>query len=964
MLSRSAPYLLFGLLPLSLAACSADPEELPPAPPVVLLNDCPGVPYLARASLNSDWYWRQTIVGTELLVEGTGQLQRVQLRENDRLELVLEDRVLQSWPITRRLDLQCIKGQATEVIENDDGAYLEVDWSSQTGSRALQGGSFEAQSVAQIETVVGPEWIELTENGAFTLEPGVCAQLNQGFGSDIACMSTAQLRHSLVPVDDNYSPYTDDSAFLYYTKGTFAARAAEVPALYLPPQAPPVLVQAAEHLQAELTEAFGSFEVKENDCNEANIEATLAANPNFSAVGGITLIERCQTLERLLPDQFTWQKPGSLRAFTIQWSQQSASNSWGTFAARASASESGRILAGDLFVNATRLEEIRATVESRASDPLLAPLVSLASERAVSIEQVETSWQHTSPTDPPDRSLASIQRLQESLFGAPEGALAEHQGYATLLAGPSSDQGLPIEFRVFRFLNARIEHMLDLSGRAAAAELMHEGYSFLKRWEHDAFGASGELLAMAPEDAAKLVHERVAQHRLLHGTLELLGLSDNPAGSWDEASTVLDTVPSEHQHTATSLGPYDLAALRRLYQDGPTADELLRCSIAQAMSSPTLACAIDDRGQTARASLAHAYERWIGHYPITHILEDPNDAFDARAAVRPALDVFWRASIAAQQLDLRTRTEPSFPGSSSARDLSVAVLHAVNFAAEVLSLPQAGRYCPWPGATPKAFLPASFLDERSCDSTLPVDSEEAAAQEQIEVPLGRGRDRIVGRSAEGEPWTRVGSSADKSNVLWSLITAFPTETTQDSRSVSILDIAPQAVQLYQRILSEYDPFFIKQQMIQSLGGPWCDGLQSSALIDPQTGEAPSPSTSDCALEGFVYPSLSINELSNAVFYTQAMNAGPSMRFYEVGVDDGMIDWDSIPPAEFCTFLNPSDSEFRALRTENPAACGMLEHAANIQSDLKANPSNRVLRDVYLAWNDLIQGAHALSNLSE
>lgn len=934
------------LILLFVAACSSDADvlELPPAP-----KTCPPPTYLARASTGVDWHYRRTVLETNGPLDGITQLSVARVVVVDaESKLTTEGGTFEpiDWPIRRSLDLTCVDGVLVET-EVAGGPYLDVDWSAGTALAVTTGVSFDPGAFVEERSVVAPARVEFVQRGSIDLDPGSCARFNGGLGMEVDCTVSGILRQSLRPADNlAFEPRADDGAFVFATDQGTVMRFAEAPVFYLPPAAPDVLVDAAQQVAADVATAVPGFEIRPNNCSEAALAAATIELPAG------TLVERCAAYERLAPDAFTWQKPGGL-ASTIVWRTVGEPLGWGTLASRAFDPATGRIVAADVIVDATVLDRIAARARRNAADQNLRALVARAETRRDEVAATITEGARTLVEDAPERPIDAFfdTLAQTRTFTAFD--LTDDVSFPVVVAGPDVGSTLPAEAAVYRRLETRIQALL-VDGRADAAEIMGRGYSFLPRWSHPGYGATSALLAMSPDAHADVVVSGVARHRLLHATLEALGLADNPAGSWDGDTSVMDVVVAEQQHAAVELGAYDVAALANLYANGPRVDGLARCTIESAMNAPTLDCAIDDHGTTARASFAHAYGRWLGHYPITHIVDEslayepsPHDV------LRPVIDAFWRASIAGQETAYRLENDATFPRSERAIDLTSTVLHAVNFAAEIVSMPLPGRHCPWPGADPPVYLSHVFF-RQDCDPELPIDSADAIAQGQIEVRLGAGRDALVGPAVD-EPWTRVGARIDKTTALWALALAFPSGLDPIVPRVALLDVEPSVAGIYERVI-EATPHYVRTRNATALGSYWCEQSVGRRVLDVESGLGPAATPPGCT--AFVHPTLSLGMVSSSVLFKQSVRRARPMLLFQVGVDDQAIDWASLPPGSFCYFVDLDGVEWRTIRADEPVACALLEHAEDAKADYEAT-GNEALRQVYEVFRGLVRSAHGL-----
>ena len=952
------PHGLIALISVSgTLACAADPTEVLPDP-------CPSAPYLARDQLDRDWYYRRTVVDSDGPLEGLGDLRRVRLvEEQGRLHATADGRAVASWPITRELRVTCPDGVPVEV-EVEGGPLLDVEWHTPDGDRALSPAPEQTLAFAPeqtLDTVTRSAGVEFTERGALSLDPATCAEVARALGVEPPCTSQASLRHALGPVDDSeFTPRLDDGAIGVHAVGGFASRAAGVPVFYLPPEAPPELVAAAEQVAERLRAVLPGFELRANGCSPAGVAAALEAT-GVTGVSG-PLVQQCTSLEHFAPYAFTWQRPGSLRYNTLSPRTTTSPTGWGTFAARAIDPTNGRVVAADLIVDLEPLAAIARRVRANATKPALAALVMDAEARAAAAERALPE----APAEPPpsgvDRSYAALARSAAAAREAGLLGVADDRWYAALTADPPWQGGaLPPAALSAAALDVRVEQMLDPGGREAAARWMRGGHSFLPRWAHPGHGLTSATLALDPEAAAAEVVRGVTEHRLLHALLEAMGLADNPAGSSSGGASVLDSWPAEREHLATELGPYDVAALRALYLDEAPATPQTWCAIEGAMTHPSLGCAVDDWGASARASLAHAYARWSAHFPVTHEVDAAVGPLDPRDAIRPALDVFWRASLAAQELTHRARLDPRFTRSDAALDLTAAVRAGANFGAELIGLPSPGRHCPVVGTDPLWLVPARFTPG-SCDPELALDDPEAIAQGQVEVPLGVGREAGLTFDRMDAPWSRVGGSVDQANALWAMTLGFPSAFEAGAPPVGLVDLVPQLEGVYDRLI-ESTPYFVRSSDAAALGSGWCGHAVPAQVVDVSTGAAAAP-PSQCPSGPHAALQLTVtaSHLGEALFLRQTVLPGRRLLLYRVGVDDGQLDWDAIEPEDICAFVDPAGDAWRSLWSEDARACALLDNTAQALGAWQARPGQEALRGVYEARLGLLDAAHRLGRL--
>lgn len=881
-------------------------------------------------------------------LDGITQLSLTRLVVVDDRELVTQGGAFAEvrWPIRRSLDVECVDGALVET-EAVGGPYLDVDWSAPTSLSVTSELAFEPGTFVAERSVVASDRVELVQRGSIALDPAGCARFSAAFDGDVDCTVSGIVRQALRPVDDvSFVPRTDDAAFVFATEGGNVTRFADAPVFYLPADAPGGLDELAQPVVAAIAAVVPGFEIRPNDCSEAAV----AAAPFELPVG--TLVERCAAYERLAPDDFTWQKPGGF-ASTVVWRAIGAPLGWGTFASRAVDADSGRVVAADVIIDATALDQIASRVRRNAGDPNLRALVARAEARRDEVASITTSGARVLEEGARPRPLDVLVDMLAVTQLLTTFDLTEDVAFAAVHAGPQVGATLPRESAVYRRLPARILASV-VDGRSEAAEVMGRGYSFLPRWSHPGHGATSALLAMNPDVHAELVTTGVARHRLLHAMLEALGLRDNPAGSWDGDTSVMDVVVAERQHAAVELGVYDVAALANLYANGPRADGLVRCDSASAMTAPTLSCAIDDHGTTARASFAHAYGRWLGHYPITHVVDDslgyvpnPHDV------LRPVVDAFWRASIAGQEASYRYESDVDFARSAHAIDLTSTVLHATNLASEIIATPLPGRHCPWPGVE-EIYLPSVFFRE-NCDADLPLDSAGAIAQRQIDVRLGVGRDTILGPEA-GPGWTRVGARIDKTTVLWAIALGFPNGLDPSVPRVGLVDVEPSLAQLYGRIVEE-PPFYASTTNALNLGSYWCEGdVVGRRALDVDVGLGPATPPAGCT--AYLHPMLGGSVVPSSILFKQTVPAARPMLIFQVGVDDESIDWDAIAPGGYCYLAVDGGDEWRAIRADDPVACALLDHAEAAKVDYESS-GNDVYRRIYELYRDYVRSAHRL-----
>lgn len=949
----------------------------PAADETTLQPTCPGTGYVPKDGLEeTDWYYRRTIVDSGSAFEGIGDLNRVQLRVEDELRVVADGERLIGWPVAREVDVSCDGGEVV-VTDRVGGAYLDVRFTENRRPRALRAragwqASFVPSSVIEDEIRIFPDYVEVTETGRLEIEPGACADFAGPFDEVEDCSVTARLRHAFSPVFGELDPIPAAAEMFSYSRtGGFVERVQGAPIYYLEAGAPEVLVEAAANVAAELSDVLGDLEVRQNDCSEQGLQRVIERRPDLADLPG-DLIERCKAFEQAAPDLFTWQRPGDLRFNTIAWRSFEAPVGWGAHSARAVDPASGRLVASDLLLDGAYVESIVEQVVRHANDddPEPEALVALALERAERLVLEQYGGPLELKADTPDRSLAAIRAVMEAIQGSGVEWLPEDRYAPALILGPNPPSDASEDLARHLELDRRIALVLELDGRATAARLMDAGYSFLERWTHPGHAeVAGRLAGLPEEEAAELVRASLATHFLLHGLLHNLGLSDNPAGSSDalhfaegfDSSSVMDLIPAEHQMDAVTLGPYDRAALEALYRDRVPSVSYARCSVDVAMRAPTIACAADDWGASARASFAHAYGRWLGHYYFTQIIGNEAE-FDVLRAVRPAVTALWRASIAAQwAFHARSNDE-----TADVTDLLTAAAQGANFAAELHALPEPIRYCPWPGETPQVFVPWYYLG-RDCDEYARLESPEAVAADQIEPPLGIARDRTFGDSAvDVVQWLRLGAMFDRSHSLWGMLLAFPTNLPDGARRIAVIDVVPEAVHTFDR-LAAADDFFLEPRTARELGMGWCrdpaapDLAYRGRAVPPRVAEVgPFP---DCLQPASIYPAHSSRDVRQALFFKTALEVGSSLELYRVGVDDQDIDWSAVAPEDLCAFTSIEGVEWRALATESVVACRLLARATRAVEGYESSQDNPFYREHYEQVRDLVDAVHRLRTIS-
>ncbi len=928
--------------------------------PQDLQGRCPAPNYIDSEALSVPWHYRMTLLRAGAF-DGQGSLQRgtLQILEQ-RLHLLVGADSVASWPISRRLDLLCANG-AVQEQPSAQGRYLDVDWQTQGSTRQVD---LPAEGSAAFEPTGAPgltwtgDGVELTELGVFTVDPATCVRAEQALGRDVPCIYRARLRQALSPVRHvNFEGQEHSEAFGVNTRNGHATRAAVIPTYYLPPEAPPDLVEAAQAAAETIRGVLPSFQILENQCNPEQVQAVLART-EASAVSG-PLSEQCDALQRLFPDEFQWQRPGGLRFHTITLTSGGEPTGWGTYAATAVDPQTAEIVAADLYLDLDDLAHIADRVRIAAAHPGFEPLLSIAAERTEALLQA------------PGRTPLSVVRFDEprtplALASAAAQAraaqllyIADDFGYAALAQDPPwRGEVLSPNQRALAELDTRVAHVLALRAREDAAHWMRSGHSFLERWQHPGHGLTASTLSAAPEDAVRTVQYGLLQHRLLHGLLETMGLADNPAGSSEDDDAVLDLLPAEHQHEALTLGRYENAALRALYLNEAPPDPLSWCSIEAAMSRPSLDCSIDDWGQSARASVAYAYGRWLAHYPLTHTELHVDHRPSGLDATRPAIDVLWRGSLAAQEFGAAVSIDPTFADSARGLDLSVAARIAANFGAEVIALPRPGRHCAVPGGDPEWLVPAAFAGDL-CDPTLPVDDPLAVSQGQVEVVDGLGRDLGLTRPAADSAWVRVGATIDQAHVLWGMILSFPSAYDDPAAQVGLIDVVPEVSGVYNRLIAS-NPYFLGSTDAEAIGSRWCTELTAPRLVELSTG-APAPAACPEGRNSVLSINLDYNHVKMAVFLTQVMTPHRRLGFYKVGVDDQTVDWSLYAPAELCSFIDDDDTQWRGVWAHQGPACHLLQQAQETLDNYRDRPSE-VYRRLYQDLYETVDAAHQLGAL--
>jgi len=926
-----------------------------------LRGRCPTPHYIDSETLSGPWHYRVTLLRAGAF-DGQGSLQRGTLEIlEQRLHVVVGGDSVASWPIRRRLDLVCTSG-AVQEQPTAQGRYLDVDWQTQAAARQVT-LPLEASAAFEPSGAPGLTWtgsgVELTELGGLTVDPATCASAEQALGRDVPCTYRARLRQALSPVRHlDLEGQEHSGAFAVNTRNGYATRAAAVPTYYLPPEAPAHLVEAAQAAAQTIRSVLPDFEILENQCNPEEVQAVLART-EASAVSG-PLSEQCDALQRLFPDEFQWQRPGGLRFNTITLTSGGERTGWGTYAATAVDPQTAEIVAADLYLDFNDLEHIADRVRIAAAHPGFEPLLSIAAARTQALLQDSgrtplSVARVDEPRTPLALTSAAAQARAAQLLH-----IADDLAYAALAQDPPwRGEALSPNQRTLAELDTRVVHMLAARPRQDAAQWMRSGHSFLGRWQHPGHGLTASTLSAPPEDAARIVQHGLLQHRLLHGLLKAMGLADNPAGSSNDDYAVLDLLPAEHQHEALSLGPYETAALSALYLGADPQSPLSWCSIEAAMSGPSVDCAIDDWGQSAQASVAHAYGRWLAHYPLTHTELHVDHRPSGVVASRPALDVLWRGSLAAQEFAAAVSSDPAFANSVRGLDLSVAARIAANFGAEVIALPRPGRHCAVPGGDPEWLVPAAFAGDL-CDPNLPVDDPIAVSQGQVEVLDGLGRDYGLTRPAMDSAWVRVGATIDQANALWGMIISFPSGYEEPAANVGLVDVVPEVSGLYDRLIAS-NPYFLGSTDAAAVGSRWCAELTAPKLVELTTGAATSAACQE-GRNAVLSINLDYNHVQMAVFLTQVMTPHRRLDFYKVGVDDQAIDWSLYTPTELCSFVDDDGAEWRGVWAHQGPACHLLQQAQEAQ-DYYLDRPEEFYRRLYEHLYETVDAAHRLGALA-
>lgn len=748
---------------------------------------------------------------------------------------------------------------------------------------------------------------------------------------------------------------------------------------------------------------------------------------DVATLSGAALIAACNSVERAAPDLFTWQRAGDLRFNTITFFDSSSSFGWGSYSARAVDATNGEIVASDLFIDGGAIAGIVARVEAILADgdPAIEGLFALAEARTAELKAQRFPLDASIRASLASATSAAISTSDAlARYAMIDGSPAEDIGHDTTVAafllGPRFEAGDPVPdaLRMIASPAERLRYLLDENGRAQIARLLDAGYDALDRLEPHGYEAVALELAMLPSaERIEILSGALAKNRVLHGLGHALGLADNLAASGDVLnypaeywngdarlafSSVMDLLPGAQSIHAVALGRADIAALRSSYLDqveifaAPLPDlrfaaaadfeahslaarELVdeatapaarlvpfaSCSAEAGLLRPGLGCAALDFGADPREIFAHRYFRWLSEYPFTHLVEDA-DTFDAGPAFRPAAEALRYGSIAVQYLGHYLSSEPSFAGSAREQELVDVSRQLANYAMEIMSLPDAGRMCAWPGVAEGYYIPHYYMG-RYCDPATELGSATATTARMIEIPFGAGRDPIAGMDEGVDHWTRVGSRVDRLNVLLAANFPFPTDLPAGAERLTLTRTTGAYASIIEGFIQTYMDL-VSINDIGRLGSYWCfdsdadhphiGHVEPRRAIDAVNASSPS---AGCHNPTQIFNGVP-GELSRAALVSWFAELDtPAAPIYILGVDDGAVDWSGYTPEDFCEATDIDEVTYRSLEGEDPVSCWLLMQLDGARYDWLAMRSDST-RERYVKQQELVQGARALRDL--
>jgi hypothetical protein len=447
--------------------------------------------------------------------------------------------------------------------------------------------------------------------------------------------------------------------------------------------------------------------------------------------------------------------------------------------------------------------------------------------------------------------------------------------------------------------------------------------------------------------------ENLLTHVMLHELAHNFGLAHNYRGSAD-ADSIMDSLTGEHQASALALGAQDEAALRFAYRgEAPAPRSFTWCGDQAAYVTPTTFCRAGDRGTTAREIFASYYESWAANYPFTNVVSATGEFLPERA-IEPVLEAFSYASAVARELHRSGTSETGFFTTEVARDLITTSALALNFASEILALPENIEMCPWPGSTPRIYIPWYLVNE--CSTTM------------IQIPRSTGRPLIFdGIEMDGDPWREVGAYFDRQNVLWLVGIVRPAG--DELTGASLYDLfVPELRPLYASMIDE-DPDYITQAEAVARGSYWCaqGHVEPRRLIDPVTGAANPGASAGCEDPSFIHPQASsstpVRMIPQAMLWAHGLlELEPELAVYRVGADDQDIMWDQLPPDSYCSVIDRSSgAEYRAMTGPDLLPCQLILGAAEAQYDFLGSGNqdrHRVIMERWFGWIELARSLRA------
>lgn len=429
----------------------------------------------------------------------------------------------------------------------------------------------------------------------------------------------------------------------------------------------------------------------------------------------------------------------------------------------------------------------------------------------------------------------------------------------------------------------------------------------------------------------------------------------------------------------------------------PPANEVPYMFCDNVYSRRTPFCATFDYGSNLREIHANYYNMWAGYFFFNNFIRDRlvPISWSPWGAMQVTIYAMWNINVVNQYFQHFQALDPNFVEDTElGRDMLATLAEGLNMAAEIVSVPEPMRMCPWPQSNPPVYIPYYYFNGADCNEHAPLDSQYAIDAQQIQIPLGVGRPASLGFTDDFVDYdiAFVGSYFDKLFTLERLGLYGPTLF----RFNYDLDVRSYQMGLYRlfdrEILSlldrlvVFDPYFINQATARDLGSYWCRNpefpdqpqmgyMVPRQMLDLENGQSWPEGVPNCESPSVVYPTLLTNMPFQAMVYAHALyssdfdsqyDIGKAMKIFVLGADDEPTEYRNLPADQICSCIDRQTAfDYRAVRAPEgmpDLGCRLVERACDAQADWEGDMANDYYKDRWRSWMERLEFARDLSKI--